>query len=104
VADALGLDRFALFGHSLGGAIAQRFALAHPDRVRALVLSSSFAWVSTPRGAAVARWLEQPLVLAAVRLLPGAGRSTWHSHSRRAGAGCSIRRATSASARSSPTA
>jgi pimeloyl-ACP methyl ester carboxylesterase len=36
--DAVGLDRAILGGHSMGGAIAQRVALAHPDRLRALVL------------------------------------------------------------------
>jgi pimeloyl-ACP methyl ester carboxylesterase len=37
-ADALGLDRFDLLGHSMGGMVAQRFTLAHPDRVASLVL------------------------------------------------------------------
>ena len=36
--DALGITRAALVGHSMGGAIAQSFALAHPDRLVALGL------------------------------------------------------------------
>ncbi len=36
--DSLALERIALVGHSLGGAIALRFAAAFPDRVRALCL------------------------------------------------------------------
>lgn len=39
--DALALDRVALLGFSLGGMVAMRFALAHPDRVRSLVLMST---------------------------------------------------------------
>ncbi|WP_147918125.1 alpha/beta fold hydrolase [Ruania zhangjianzhongii] len=35
--DQLGLDRAALVGLSMGGGVAHRFALAHPDRVSALV-------------------------------------------------------------------
>lgn len=38
VADALGLDRFRLLGHSMGGMIARELALGHPQRVEALVL------------------------------------------------------------------
>ncbi len=38
LATALRLDRFDLVGHSLGGATAGLFALAHPDRVGRLVL------------------------------------------------------------------
>ncbi len=36
--DALGLERADLLGHSLGGMVALRFALAHPARVASLVL------------------------------------------------------------------
>lgn len=38
VADALGLDRFVLVGHSLGGAAAIRYAASYPARVAGLVL------------------------------------------------------------------
>ncbi len=36
--DALGVERAAVIGNSLGGRLAWRFALAHPDRVARLVL------------------------------------------------------------------
>lgn len=36
--DALGLDNTVLLGHSAGGTLALRYALAHPDRVGQLVL------------------------------------------------------------------
>ena len=62
--------RVGVMGHSLGGALAQRWTLARPERVKALVLSSSFARLTTPRGDAWARFIEQPLVLASQRLLP----------------------------------
>ena len=39
VADALGLDRFALVGHSLGAGVALAFAGAHPERVTHLMLA-----------------------------------------------------------------
>jgi len=59
-----------LVGHSLGGALAQRYALARPGRVKALVLSSSFARMRTPHGDVWARFIEQPVVIAAQRWLP----------------------------------
>ncbi len=37
---AVGLDRFLLAGHSLGGAIATQYALDHPERVESLFLVS----------------------------------------------------------------
>jgi pimeloyl-ACP methyl ester carboxylesterase len=42
LADALGWDRFALVGHSMGGAVAQLVALDQPRRVTGLVLASTF--------------------------------------------------------------
>ena len=36
--DALGLDRFALVGHSMGGGVALRYAGLHPERVGRLLL------------------------------------------------------------------
>jgi len=38
VVDDLGIETFRLLGHSMGGMIARRFVLAHPERVEALVL------------------------------------------------------------------
>jgi pimeloyl-ACP methyl ester carboxylesterase len=43
--DALGVSRFHLLGHSMGGMIAQQIALDHPERVRKLVL-----YGAAPRG------------------------------------------------------
>jgi len=41
LADHAGFDRFDLAGFSLGGLIAQRLALTHPERLRRLVLLST---------------------------------------------------------------
>jgi pimeloyl-ACP methyl ester carboxylesterase len=52
--DALTIEDAVLIGHSMGGAVAQRFALAHPQRVRALVLIASMS-AAEPRRAAMGR-------------------------------------------------
>ncbi len=41
--DALGLEAAVVAGHSLGSAVAQRFAIDHPGRTLGLVLAGSFA-------------------------------------------------------------
>jgi len=41
--DELSLKRAILVGHSMGAAIAQRFAINHPERVAGLILVGAFA-------------------------------------------------------------
>ena len=41
--DHLDIEKTAVFGASMGGTIAQRLALAHPDRVSALILGITWA-------------------------------------------------------------
>lgn len=50
VIDAAALERFALFGHSQGGAIAIEYAARHPQRVTHLVLLGAYARGSGKRG------------------------------------------------------
>ncbi|MFI5285564.1 MAG: alpha/beta hydrolase [Candidatus Dormibacteria bacterium] len=43
LADAIGLSGFHLVGVSMGGVIAQEYALAYPDDLRSVVLANTFA-------------------------------------------------------------
>jgi pimeloyl-ACP methyl ester carboxylesterase len=60
---ALGLDRFALAGHSLGGLIAADWAGAHPERVTHLALIAPAGFARTPRHVvfALASGIARPL-------------------------------------------
>ena len=57
--DHLGIERTIVFGASMGGAIAQRLTLDHPDRVEALILAITFprSTESMQRQHALMRWL-----------------------------------------------
>jgi pimeloyl-ACP methyl ester carboxylesterase len=46
VMDSLGIERFHINGISMGGAIAQQIALAHPARVKSCVITASWAFCS----------------------------------------------------------
>jgi 3-oxoadipate enol-lactonase len=46
--DGLGIGPVVLCGLSLGGLVAQSFALSHPERVRALCLCATAACIGTP--------------------------------------------------------
>jgi pimeloyl-ACP methyl ester carboxylesterase len=53
--DELGVDRFVLVGHSLGGGVSIRLAAAHPDRVAALVLVAPAGFSGNGDGSVDAR-------------------------------------------------
>jgi pimeloyl-ACP methyl ester carboxylesterase len=40
--DTLGIEGAVVVGHSMGSTVARRFAVDHPDRIRGLVIASSF--------------------------------------------------------------
>jgi pimeloyl-ACP methyl ester carboxylesterase len=56
VADAAGLERFALLGASQGGAMAVAYAARHPERVSHLVLLGAYARGWNRRGAPRRSW------------------------------------------------
>ena len=47
--DALGIRQAVIVGHSMGGLVAQRFALDHPERTRGLMLLGTFASINQNR-------------------------------------------------------
>lgn len=52
--DAAGIERFMMYGYSMGGRVAQQVALAVPERVDGLVLESAGFGIADPD----ARWLR----------------------------------------------
>ena len=56
VVTGLGLTRFHLAGVSMGGAIAQEYAVAHPDGLASLVLANTFAAADQFTRAAFETW------------------------------------------------
>lgn len=69
--DRLGTGPAVLVGQSLGGAIAMRFAVRHPERVRGLVLANTLARVSYEH-VGVNRTLLAPVAMFTTRYLPTA--------------------------------
>ena len=55
-ADAEGLETFAVAGYSLGGPVAIRAAIRHPERVKALILTATFAQRDTKLALAADVW------------------------------------------------
>lgn len=72
VMDALGWESAHLFGHSLGGVVAQRVALRHPDRVR--TLTSSAALPSDAGGLGAFRHLRLGTLAKFARVKPARDR------------------------------
>src|SRR6266853_6454703 len=58
ILDACEVERAHVVGLSLGGAIAQELALAHPRRVRSLALLASFARQAPRSRALLESWRE----------------------------------------------
>ncbi len=64
--DNLGLDRFHLVGHSLGGGVALNYALESPHKIRKLVLVSSLCL-----GSEISLWIRLLSMPALIRSLGG---------------------------------
>ncbi|HEY2508021.1 MAG TPA: alpha/beta hydrolase [Streptosporangiaceae bacterium] len=66
VLDALGWESAHLFGHSMGGQLAQRTAVRHPDRVRSITSSASLP--GDTGGLAAARYVRLGTVARLAKL------------------------------------
>lgn len=64
ICDNLGIDRFHLVGHSMGGLIAQAIALSKPERVLSLSLLCTFP--TGPEGARLKKGMLWPAIRSAM--------------------------------------
>ena len=62
--DAVGISKCDLLGHSLGGMVALRFALAHPERVESLILMDT----SDQSHGTMPGWLHRAIKFATRRI------------------------------------
>lgn len=68
VVDALGLQHFALFGMSQGGAVAIAYAVRHPERVSRLVLCGAYGRGALRRAESATARLEAQTLVNLIRL------------------------------------
>ncbi len=65
-ADKLALERFVLGGNSMGGGVAWRFAIVHPERLNGLILVNAAGWPRegprNPRGPIIFSLINHPLI------------------------------------------
>ena len=67
-ADAVGLDRFALVGHDLGGMVAIGFAARYTDQLSRLVIMDTAPYVTWPLAARLVIWLARTPLTARMLL------------------------------------
>ena len=68
----LGVTGFVIAGNSMGGGVAWRYALAHPEKVRGLVLVDAAGWPPEKKqrqGAIIFRLLDNPVARALIKNL-----------------------------------
>jgi pimeloyl-ACP methyl ester carboxylesterase len=72
VATGLALPRFVIAGNSMGGGVAWRYALAHPDRLNGLVLVDAAGWpheTHSKDGALIFKLLSNPIARPIIKNL-----------------------------------
>lgn len=70
MAEALKLPPFVIAGNSMGGGVAWRYALAHPERLKGLVLVDAAGWPAEKdrrNDAVIFKLLANPLARAVIR-------------------------------------
>jgi pimeloyl-ACP methyl ester carboxylesterase len=78
VAEAVGLPRSVVLGHSGGGAVALTYTLTHPERVSHLILLSTAAWWTDPAPLRMEPQFPETEEEMRVRLRETLDRSVYH--------------------------
>lgn len=77
VVDALGLERFPLFGMSQGGAVAMTYAHRHPEKVSQLILVGAYTRGALKRGGGAQQLLEAETLVNLIRVSWGGDNATF---------------------------